>query len=221
MTEKRLTGPHRPPLSGQSPKGLVVTLHGYGSNGDDLISLAPYWDRLLPDVQFSSPNAPARVPGFGEMYQWFPIESMDPVHLANGVRDAAPMLEAFMDAEMARCGVTKAQTALVGFSQGTMMALQVGLASKEPYAGVLGFSGALVGNPEIASKPPVLLVHGDQDEVVPLAASQMAQQFLSAAGLDARLHVSPRAAHTIAMDGLQLGGAFLTRVLKGASSEPS
>jgi phospholipase/carboxylesterase len=221
MTQKRLTGPHRPPSSGQSPKGLVVTLHGYGSNGDDLISLAPYWDRLLPDVQFSSPNAPARVQGFGEMYQWFPIESMDPVHLAKGVRDAAPMLEAFLDAEMARFGVTKAQTALVGFSQGTMMALQVGLASKEPYAGVLGFSGALVGNPEVASKPPVLLVHGEQDDVVPLAASQMAQQFLSAAGLDARLHVSPRAAHTIAMDGLQLGGAFLTRVLKGASSEPA
>jgi phospholipase/carboxylesterase len=221
MTEKRLTGPHRPPSSGQRPKGLVVTLHGYGSNGDDLISLAPYWDRLLPDVQFSSPNAPARVQGFGEMYQWFPIESMDPVHLAKGVRDAAPMLEAFLDAEMARFGVTKAQTALVGFSQGTMMALQVGLASKEPYAGVLGFSGALVGNPEVASKPPVLLVHGEQDDVVPLAASQMAQQFLSAAGLDARLHVSPRAAHTIAMDGLQLGGAFLTRVLKGASSEPA
>lgn len=219
MTEKRLTGPHRPPSSGQRPKGLVVTLHGYGSNGDDLISLAPYWDRLLPDVQFSSPNAPARVQGFGEMYQWFPIESMDPVHLAKGVRDAAPILEAFLDGEMARFGVTKAQTALVGFSQGTMMALQVGLASKEPFAGVLGFSGALVGNPEVASKPPVLLVHGEQDDVVPLAASQMAQQFLSAAGLDARLHVSPRAAHTIAMDGLQLGGAFLTRVLKGASSE--
>ena len=216
MAHPLLTGPRRPPTSGQSPKGLVVALHGYGSNGDDLISLAPYWDRLLPDVQFSSPHAPTHVPGFGEMYQWFPIESMDPIHLAKGARDAAPVLEAFLEAEMSRFGVTKAQTALVGFSQGTMMALQVGLASKEPYAGILGFSGALVGNPEIASKPPVLLVHGDQDDVVPLMASQMAQQFLSKAGLDARLHVSPRAAHTIAMDGLQLGGAFLARVLKGA-----
>jgi phospholipase/carboxylesterase len=141
---------------------------------------------------------------------------MDPIHLAKGAREAAPVLQAFLEAEMARFGVTKAQTALVGFSQGTMMALQVGLASKEPYAGILGFSGALVGNPEVASKPPVLLVHGDQDDVVPLAASQMAQQFLKAAGLDARLHVSPRAAHTITMDGLQLGGAFLARVLNGA-----
>ena len=170
----------------------------------------------MPDVQFSSPNAPAHVPGFGEMYQWFAIESMDPIHLAKGAREAAPVLEAFLEAEMARFGVTKAQTALVGFSQGTMMALQVGLASQEPYAGILGFSGALVGSPDVASKPPVLLVHGDQDDVVPLAASQMAQQFLSAAGLDARLHISPRAAHTIAMDGLQLGGAFLARVLNGA-----
>ena len=216
MAEKILTGPRRAPTSGQSPKGLVVTLHGYGSNGEDLISLAPYWDRLLPDVQFSSPNAPAHVPGFGGMYQWFAIESMDPIHLAKGAREAAPVLEAFLEAEMARFGVTKAQTALVGFSQGTMMALQVGLASQEPYAGILGFSGALVGSPAVASKPPVLLVHGDQDDVVPLAASQMAQQFLSAAGLDARLHISPRAAHTIAMDGLQLGGAFLARVLNGA-----
>ncbi len=216
MAEKILTGPRRAPTSGQSPKGLIVTLHGYGSNGEDLISLAPYWDRLLPDVQFSSPNAPAHVSGYGEMYQWFVIESMDPIHLAKGAREAAPILEAFLEAEMARFGVAKAQTALVGFSQGTMMALQVGLASKEPYAGIVGFSGALVGNPDIASKPPVLLIHGDQDDVVPLAASQMAQQFLSAAGLDARLHVSPRAAHTIAMDGLQLGGAFLARVLKEA-----
>ncbi len=216
MAEKILTGPRRAPTSGQSPKGLIVTLHGYGSNGEDLISLAPYWDRLLPNVQFSSPNAPAHVSGYGEMYQWFVIESMDPIHLAKGAREAAPILEAFLEAEMARFGVAKAQTALVGFSQGTMMALQVGLASKEPYAGIVGFSGALVGNPDIASKPPVLLIHGDKDDVVPLAASQMAQQFLSAAGLDARLHVSPRAAHTIAMDGLQLGGAFLARVLKGA-----
>ena len=173
MAEKILTGPRRAPTSGQSPKGLIVTLHGYGSNGEDLISLAPYWDRLIPDAQFSSPNAPAHVPGFGEMYQWFAIESMDPIHLAKGAREAAPVLEAFLEAEMARFGVTKAQTALVGFSQGTMMALQVGLASQEPYAGILGFSGALVGNPEVASKPPVLLVHGDQDDVVPLAASQM------------------------------------------------
>ena len=216
MAEKILTGPRRAPTSGQSPKGLIVTLHGYGSNGEDLISLAPYWDRLLPDVQFSSPNAPAHVSGYGEMYQWFAIESMDPIHLAQGAREAAPILEAFLEAEMARFGVTKAQTALVGFSQGTMMALQVGLASKESYAGIVGFSGALVGNPDIASEPPVLLIHGDQDDVVPLAASQIAQQFLSAAGLDARLHVSPRAAHTIAMDGLQLGGAFLARVLNGA-----
>lgn len=216
MAERILTGPRRAPASGQSPNGLIVTLHGYGSNGEDLISLAPYWDRLLPDVQFSSPNAPAHVPGFGEMYQWFAIESMDPIHLAKGAREAAPVLEAFLEAEMARFGVTKAKTALVGFSQGTMMALQVGLASQEPYAGILGFSGALVGSPAVASKPPVLLVHGDQDDVVPLAASQMAQQFLSAAGLDARLHISPRAAHTIAMDGLQLGGAFLARVLNRA-----
>ncbi len=215
MATTILTGPQHAPFSGQAPKGLVVALHGYGSNGDDLISLAPYWEKLLPDVQFSSPNAPTQLAGFGAMYQWFPIESMDPVHLAKGVMNAAPLLEAFLAAEMARFGVTKAQTALVGFSQGTMMALQVGLASKEPYAGILGYSGALVGNPDLASKPPVLLVHGDQDDVVPLAASQMAQRFLSSAGLDARLHVSPRAGHTIAMDGLQLGGAFLARVLKG------
>lgn len=216
MATRILSGPRRAPASGLRPKGLVVALHGYGSNGDDLISLAPYWDKLLPDVQFSSPHAPTHVPGFGAMFQWFPIESMDPVHLAKGARDAAPVLEAFLEAEMANFGVTKAQTALVGFSQGTMMALHVGLASKDPYAGILGYSGALVGNPVMASKPPVLLVHGDQDDVVPLVASQMAQQFLKNAGLDARLHVSPQAAHTIAMDGLQLGGAFLARVLKGA-----
>ena len=214
MTLISLTGPSRPPRSGQPAKSLVITLHGYGSNGDDLLSLAPYWDKLLPDTHFSSPNAPQSVPGFGSMYQWFSIETMDPVKLAQGAQAAAPVLAAFIEAEIKRHGLTKAQTALVGFSQGTMMALQVGLASQEPYGGILGYSGALVGNPVIASKPSVLLVHGDQDDRVPLGASQLAQQVMVAAGIDAQLHVSPGTGHSIAMDGLQVGGAFLARVLK-------
>ncbi|GIU66074.1 alpha/beta hydrolase [Candidatus Phycosocius spiralis] len=213
MTLISLTGPSRPPRSGQPAKSLVITLHGYGSNGDDLLSLAHYWDKLLPDTHFSSPNAPQSVPGFDMMYQWFSIETMDPFKLAQGAHAAAPILDAFIDSEITRLGITKAQTALVGFSQGTMMALQIGLTSKQPYGGIVGYSGALVGNPLIASKPPVLLVHGDQDERVPLGASQLALQRMVAAGIDVQLHISPTTGHTIAMDGLQLGGAFLARVL--------
>lgn len=214
MTKLMLSGPRRPPASGGKPKGLVIALHGYGSNGDDLIGLAPYWERLLPDVQFSAPHAITPLPGFAGAHQWFPIGSMDPSHLAEGARTAAPILEAFIQAEMARFEVGPRQTALVGFSQGTMMALQVGLSASSAFAGILGYSGGLVGNPKLASKPEIQLVHGDEDPTVPVAASQMTQDFLRAAGIGVNLHISPRTGHTIALDGLQVGGAFLARVLK-------
>jgi phospholipase/carboxylesterase len=214
MTQTQLDGPRRAPSNGQAPDSLVIFLHGYGSNGDDLISLSPYWDKLLPSTAFVSPNAPQAIAGMGGAYQWFALSTMDPSVVAKSARAAAPVLNAFITAEMARHNVGPDRTVLVGFSQGTMMALEVGLVWPIAFAGIIGFSGALVGFQGAVSKPPVLLVHGDQDDRVPYAASVAAVAALKAAGVDARLHTSPRAAHTIAMDGLQAAAGFLTSVLK-------
>ena len=213
MTLTLLDGPRRTPTNGQAPDSLVIFLHGYGSNGDDLIGLSPYWDKLLPSTAFVSPNAPDRVPGMGGAYQWFALSTMDPSVVAKAARAAAPVLTAFITAEMARHNVGPERTVLIGFSQGTMIALEVGLAWPTAFAGIIGFSGALVGFETALSKPPVLLVHGDQDDRVPYAASVSAVSVLKAAGLDARLHTSPRTAHSIAMDGLQAAAGFLKSVL--------
>jgi phospholipase/carboxylesterase len=214
MTNTLLDGPRRAPANGQAADSLVILLHGYGSNGDDLIGLVPYWDKIVPGAAFVSPNAPEPLPGMGSAFQWFPLTTMDPAIIAKSARAAAPALTQFIQAEMARHNLGADRTILVGFSQGTMMALEVGLAWPQAFAGIIGFSGALVGFEGAKSKPPVLLIHGDQDDRVPYAASVGATQVLKAAGLNASLHTSPRLGHSIAMDGLQAAAGFLGAALK-------
>jgi phospholipase/carboxylesterase len=212
-----LDGPRMPPAAGGKPTSLVVLLHGYGSNGADLISLAPYWAKLLPGAQFVSPNAPEPVPMAPGGYQWFPISRLDPRELARGVQTAAPLLNKFLDRELERYGVAPGRLALVGFSQGTMMALHVGL--RRAVAGIVGFSGALpvpeTLKAEAVGKPPVLLVHGDQDDVVPVSRMLEAAEGIAAAGLSAHWHVSAGVPHSIGPDGLALGGDFLRAALAG------
>jgi phospholipase/carboxylesterase len=215
----RLDGPRMPPASGGKPKQLVILAHGYGSNGRDLIGLAPYWAKVLPDAVFVSPNAPEPVPGYPGGFQWFPLSRLDPHLMAQGARAAAPSLGGFVDQELQRYGLPPSTCALVGFSQGTMMALHVGLRRAEPLAAVVGFSGVLTGpdalKGEIKSRPPLLLAHGDRDEVVPVQALFLALEGLAAAGVGALWHISPGAPHTIAEDGLELGGRFLRDAFAG------
>src|SRR5580698_3349913 len=118
---RALTGPRLSPLRGRATH-LVVLCHGYGADGNDLIGLAPHWQRLLPTVAFASPNAPERVPG-SQGFQWFPISRLDPREMQKGVESAAETLDAFLDAELARLELPGDRLALVGFSQGTMMSL--------------------------------------------------------------------------------------------------
>src|SRR5215475_8847049 len=125
-----LDGPRMPPARGGKPDALVVLLHGYGSNGADLIGLAPYWQKALPGVQFVSPNAIEPVPQAPGGYQWFPISNLDPHLMEQGARAAAPSVDRFIDRELERYGLDDTRLALVGFSQGTMMALHVGLRRK-------------------------------------------------------------------------------------------
>lgn len=219
LLQINLDGPRRPPASGGRPKKLVIFLHGYGSNGEDLMGLASQWARDLPDVQFVSPNAPRPVPGHPSGFQWFPLTRIDPAETERGAKMAGPVLDSFIDAELHRYQLSPRDLALVGFSQGTMMALHVGMRRKQALAGVLGYSGALAGREalksEIRSRPPVFLIHGDQDDVLPPGFLFDACDGLNEAGASAQWHLSQGVPHGIGPDGLELGGRFLGKVLSG------
>jgi phospholipase/carboxylesterase len=207
-----IDGPRVAPANGRDPRSIVILAHGYGSNGEDLIGLAPYWREALPDAVFVAPNAPEPCPGAPGGFQWWPVWDID---RTVGARAAAPVLDAFIDAQLARYGLTDERLALVGFSQGTMLALHVALRRERSMAGVVGYSGMLIdaGEAEIRSRPPVLLVHGDADPMIPIAAFHHAQAALKRLGVEVTSHVSRGVGHSIDMDGLNLGGAFLSRVL--------
>jgi phospholipase/carboxylesterase len=217
-----LDGPRLAPRSGKT-KSLVVFLHGYGADGNDLIDIGRAWQDLLPDTAFVSPHAP-RPCGQAPMgREWFPLTFRDINERWSGVNMAAPGLNAFLDAELARHALPPAALALVGFSQGTMMALHVGLRRAVPPAAIVGYSGMLVVPEDIAaetfageikSRPPVLLVHGDQDQLIPVDALLHAAQGLAALGIPTEWHISSGIAHGIDQEGLRQGGAFLRRFLR-------
>jgi phospholipase/carboxylesterase len=218
-----LDGPRLEPRSGTA-RQLVVFLHGYGADGNDLIDIGRAWQGLLPDAAFVSPHAP-RPCGQAPMgREWFPLTFRDPNERWTGVNAAAPQLNAFLDAELQRRNLPSTALALVGFSQGTMMALHVGLRRRESPAAIVGYSGMLVipenidpdrFAAEIVSRPPVLLVHGDQDQLIPVQALMHAAQGLSALDVPVQWHVSPGVAHGIDQEGLRHGGEFLARNFRG------
>lgn len=213
-----IDGPRIPPRSGAAKK-LVVLFHGYGSNGEDLAGLARAWAPHFPDVAWASPNAPDPVPGHPGGYQWFPISQLDPAVMEQGARSAHASAEHFVASELKRHGLGPQDLLLIGFSQGTMMALHTGLRREAAPAGILGFSGALAGperlKQEMSCKPPILLIHGDQDQVLPVGMTLMAAQGLAAAGHGAEFHISQGIPHSIGQDGLELGQAFIANALTG------
>ncbi|MEQ1863066.1 MAG: dienelactone hydrolase family protein [Micropepsaceae bacterium] len=217
MTQQ-LNGPRLPAASGTADR-LIVFVHGYGADGNDLIGLGRHWQRLLPTAAFVSPHAPERCAMSPMGYQWFAITRMQPDEMLKGVERAAPILNAFIDGELARLNLDASKLALVGFSQGTMMSLHIGLRRKVPPAAIVGFSGALPGAEklpaEIVGRPPVLLVHGDADEMIPVQALHAAVNGLGAAGVPAGWHVSRGTGHGIAPDGLDLAGRFLADAFAG------
>jgi phospholipase/carboxylesterase len=214
----RLSGPAQPPASGGAPQLLVVLLHGVGADGEDLIGLAPYLARLLPHAAFVAPNAPwpCDMAPFG--YQWFSLQDRTPAMIEAGVRATAPVLDAFLDEQLAASGLDESRLALLGFSQGTMMSLFVGLRRERAVAGIVGFSGALVAPEalagEIRARPPVLLVHGDADEIVPFARLGAAEATLRENGVPVETLRRPGLGHGIDEDGLKRCGAFLQEVFR-------
>jgi phospholipase/carboxylesterase len=212
-----LQGPSRPPRAGGKPKSLVVLLHGLGSDGNDLISLAPYWAPLLPETEFLAPHAPfpCDMAPFG--YQWFSFQERTPIAVLAGVRAAAPFLDAFLDEALAARSLDASRLALVGFSQGTMMSLHVGLRRAKPVAGIVGYSGRLIAEEtladELRSKPPVLLMHGTADEIVPFESLALAEASLKALGVPVTTVSRPGLGHSIDEIELAKGGEFLSTVL--------
>ena len=214
-----LDGPRLSPQSGTA-RQLVVFLHGYGADGNDLIEIGRVWQQFLPHAAFASPHGPEPCGQAPVGRQWFVLTFRDPNERWIGVNHAAPMLERFIDAELTRHNLPPSALALVGFSQGTMMSLHVGLRRAVPPAAIVGYSGLLVlppdGNPEtlaaeIRSRPPVLLVHGDRDELIPPEALFANAQGLAAVGVPVEWHLSADVGHGIDPEGLRHGGEFLAR----------
>jgi phospholipase/carboxylesterase len=224
MSLPKLDGPRLPATSG-APKLLVVFLHGYGADGRDLIDIGGQWRELLPDAVFVSPHAHEACAQSPTGRQWFPLTFRDESERWRGCVTARPVLDAFLDAELARHGLDERRLVLVGFSQGTMMALHVGLRRERPPLAIIGYSGMLVMEPgkgpeamltETLVKPPILLVHGTDDQVIPLDALFMSAQMLAEAEIPTEWHVSAGLPHSIDAEGLRQGGEFIALAAKRA-----
>jgi phospholipase/carboxylesterase len=214
-----LDGPRLAPQSGTAQQ-LVVFLHGYGADGNDLLDIGRVWQQALPHAAFVSPHAPEPCGQAPVGRQWFALTFRDPNERWAGVNKAAPLLNRFLDAELERHRLPPSALALVGFSQGTMMALHVGLRRAVAPAAVVGYSGVLVVPPnvdpealaaEIKSRPPVLLVHGDRDDLIPPQELFRASQGLAALDVPVEWHLSEGLGHGVDGEGLRHGAEFLAR----------
>jgi phospholipase/carboxylesterase len=207
----KLSGPSHPPAGGGAPRQLVIFLHGYGADGNDLIGLAPFFAQALPHAEFLAPNAPERT-GMGQGFQWFGISNLDPALMAAGVRKAAPVLDAFIDESLKERGLTYDNLALIGFSQGTMMALDRTMRRGDA-AAVVGFSGMITDPaaslPRAARHPPVLLVHGTADPVLPFSSLGTAEHALATAGFSVETLERPGLGHGIDQEGAMCAAQFL------------
>lgn len=203
------------PVSGNAGS-LVVLLHGYGANGEDLLGLSDVWGPNMPDTLFVAPDAPNPCDSHPSGRQWFPIQaagSVDRMDMIHIMIKSFNELNEFLDAEIESSGVPEGKTVLVGFSQGTMMALQVGLRRQSRLAGVVGFSGKLL-NPsllesEIVSRPPVVLVHGEDDEIIAPSQSTEADEVLKRNGIGCQFYRMPKLGHGIDMLGLGIALNFM------------
>lgn len=215
MTRVLTTG-RKAPLSGET-RSAVIFLHGYGANGADLLGLADPLAEHLPDTLFLAPDAPEHCAGSPMGYQWFPIPWIDgssEEESMRGMQSAIQDLNAFLDGVMVDEDLLPEQVVLFGFSQGTMMALHVAPRREDPVAGVVAFSGRLLSPDlladEAVSRPAIMLIHGDQDDVVPVQSLPEAAEALQGAGFqEVFAHIQKGTAHGIAPDGLSVALAFM------------
>ena len=211
-----LTTHHYAPASGVT-KRLVILLHGLGADGPNLIGLGAELTDALPDTGFLAPDAPFACDMYPEGRQWFSLQSRAEEDLEREVKLAAPIVNDYIDAQMAQHQVTSDKVALIGFSQGTMTALYTALRRPDALAAIVGFSGAMVAAAklprEITARPPVCLIHGDADPVVPFAAMAVAQRALEASGVAVTAHARTGLEHSIDAQGLDIARHFLQKHL--------
>jgi phospholipase/carboxylesterase len=216
MTAK-IDGPRVKPINGAA-RQLVVILHGFGADGNDLIEIGRQWQSMLPDAAFVAPHAhePCAMAGAGR--QWFRLTDRNPHERWSGACSAHPVIDAFIDNELASLGLTDKDLVIVGFSQGAMMALHTGLRRKVAPAGIIAFSGALIGPEHLAEAtarnsagepPPILMVHGHMDEVVPVDSMFAASSQLAGAGIPSQWHLAVGLGHGIDGEGIRHGVQFL------------
>lgn len=213
-----LNGPEIRPSSGNKPDQLIVLLHGVGADGNDLISLAPEFAKILPDAHFVSPNAPypCDMAPFG--HQWFSLQDRDPVRILKEVQETAPIVDNFLSNKLTELSLTDKNLSLIGFSQGTMMSLFVGPRREKGCAGILGYSGAIIGEElldmEKKSSSPVCLVHGNADMVVDFQLMRLAESTLNKNGFKTEAHEINGLGHGIDFQGIEIGKNFLQRIFK-------
>jgi len=206
-----LTAPRLAPLSGTA-RQLVVLVHGYGADGNDLLELGRVWQTRFPDTAFVAPNAPDPAPA-GTGFQWFPISRLDPDETEKGTAVAGPVLDAFLDAELKALNLRPENLVILGFSQGAMLALHVGLRRKVAPRAILAFSGLLAGQVPTPAPggawPPIFISHGDSDQVVPPQMMFIALGVLQQIGAKADWHLARNTGHGIDPESLELAAKFL------------
>lgn len=202
-----------PPLAGVPPRRLVFLLHGLGADGDDLLPIASFWAPLMSDALFLAPHGvePCDMAPFGR--QWFSARDLGHDALTAGAVAAVEPLNAYIDDALERHGLGDDDFALMGFSQGCIMALQVAYRRPRPCVAVVGYAGMLLGADDLVAsmgaRPPTLLVHGDADPVVSPDSLPAAVEVLKAAGVDVRSELRPGLGHSIDTEGIEMGGAFI------------
>ena len=210
-----LNGPSRAPYAGGAPDSLAILLHGLGADGDNLIGLTIALGPLFPHTAFHAPDAPEPYALAGIGLQWFPIEPPD--ERAEGLREAGRIVETYVGELLDEYGLTPDRCVLIGFSQGCMTSLYTAPRMKQPVAGVVGLSGALLFPEwladEVRQKPPIVLVHGDQDTVLPPESTARAGKTLADLGFPVEAYLLPQLGHSIDPRGLEIAARFIERVL--------
>jgi phospholipase/carboxylesterase len=215
-----LDGPRLEPASGSGTDSLIILLHGHGSSGEDMIALAHAWQARFPKAAFVAPDGLQAMGGGAR--RWFPVTSASLEELAAGAEAARPEIEAFIEAEGKRYGVGRARTVIVGFSQGTIVALNLAIKSQHPLAGIIGFSGLLAAasvSKATAQATPITLLHGAQDSLIPASAVSTAEAILTQAGFSVARTVSEGLGHGIDERSLAAGANAIGKALGSGPSE--